>query len=162
VLPGGIIDRMEQRLEDVEARYEELSREMASPDVATDPARLRELGKTFAELEEIVLPYRRYKAVRREAEEARTLAAQESEPGAARARDRVAGPHPHLDRDGRRPAGGGGRRRRDPSGRHRGRRVPFERPRRAVGEHDRLRGPDHAQADGDRRLGPGGTLTAAE
>src|SRR5256714_4196668 len=75
---------MEQRLEDVEARYEELSREMSSPDVASDPSRLRELGKSFAELEEIILPYRKYKAVRQEAEEAKTLAAQESDPEAAR------------------------------------------------------------------------------
>src|SRR5438477_2987170 len=75
---------MEQRLEDVEARYEELSREMSSPDVASDPSRLRELGKSFAELEEIVRPYRKYKTVRQEAEEARTLAAQEPDPEAAR------------------------------------------------------------------------------
>src|SRR2546421_920707 len=75
---------MEQRLEDVEARYEELPREMSSPDVASDPTRLRELGKSFAELDEIVRPYRKYKAVRQEAEEARTLAAQESDPESAR------------------------------------------------------------------------------
>jgi peptide chain release factor 1 len=75
---------MEERLEDVEARYEELSREMSSPDVASDPTRLRDLGKSFSELEEIVRPYRKYKAVRQEAEEARTLAAQEPDPEAAR------------------------------------------------------------------------------
>src|SRR5437588_864094 len=75
---------MEQRLEDIEARYEELSGEMASPGVASDPTRLRELGRSFSELEEIVLPYRKYKAMRREADEARTLAAQEPDPESAR------------------------------------------------------------------------------
>src|SRR5256885_8497887 len=75
---------MEQGPEDVEARYGELSREMSSPDVASDPTRLRELGKSFAELDEIVRPYRKYKAMRQESEEARTLAAQEPDPEAAR------------------------------------------------------------------------------
>jgi peptide chain release factor 1 len=75
---------MDERLEEIEARYDALSQEMASPDVASDPARLRELGKTIAELQEIVLPYRKYKAVRADAEEARALATQESDPESAR------------------------------------------------------------------------------
>ena len=69
-------------------------------------------------------------------------------PRPAGARHRVAGPHPHL----------GGRRPRVPRGRGRGRgrdrperpahrRLPLVRPRRAVGQHDRLRGADHAPAD---------------
>src|SRR5438067_10498300 len=75
---------MDERLEEIEARYEELSREMSSPEVARDPSRMRELGRTFAELEEIVLPYRKYKAARAEADDARALASQESDPEAAR------------------------------------------------------------------------------
>ena len=70
---------MDARLEEIEARYEELARELSSPDVSSDPSRLRELGKTFSELEEIVLPWREYKSLVREAEEARTLAKQETD-----------------------------------------------------------------------------------
>jgi peptide chain release factor 1 len=73
---------MEERLEEIERRYDEIAGEMATPEVSSDPSRLRELGRTFAELEEIVLPYRKYKQTIREAEEARTLAAQESDPEA--------------------------------------------------------------------------------
>ena len=70
---------MEARLEEIEARYEELARELSSPEVSSDPARLRELGKTFSELEEVVLPWREYKTRVREAEEARSLAKQETD-----------------------------------------------------------------------------------
>ena len=68
-------------------------------------------------------------------------------PRAARARDRVAGAHPHLDRDGRGAAGGRGRRHRAQPSRPRDRRLPLLGPGRAVGQHDRLRGADHPQAD---------------
>ena len=74
---------MDERLEEIEARYEDLSREMASPEVAQDPSRMRELGRAFAELEGIVLPYRKYRAALAEAEEARALAGQESDPESA-------------------------------------------------------------------------------
>ena len=71
---------LEDRLAEVEARYERVQAEMASPDVATDPERLRRLGKDFADLQEIVVPYREYREARRQAEEARTLAETEAEP----------------------------------------------------------------------------------
>ncbi|MFN2542961.1 MAG: peptide chain release factor 1 [Actinomycetota bacterium] len=74
---------MRERLEEIEARYEELSGEMASPEVASDPSRLRDLGRVFSELQEIVVPYRRFKALQQEADEARTLASQESDPESA-------------------------------------------------------------------------------
>ena len=68
-------------------------------------------------------------------------------PRAARARDRVAGPHPHVDRHRGGAAGGRGRRGRDRPERPRDRRLPLVRPGRPVGQHDRLRRADHAQAD---------------
>ena len=71
---------LESRLSDVEERYEQLSAEMASPDVATDRDRLRRLGKDLAELGEIVGPYREYKEARRQAEEAGAMAASEQDP----------------------------------------------------------------------------------
>jgi peptide chain release factor 1 len=60
---------MEDRLEEIERRYDEIAGQMAAPEVASDPSRLRELGRTFAELEEIVLPYRKYKQTVQEAED---------------------------------------------------------------------------------------------
>jgi len=89
---------VDERLDEIESRYEALSRELASPEVARNPDRLRRLGKDFAELGEIVLPYREYRDLLRQAEEARTLAKQESDPElaqyfrdeASRAEDRSA------------------------------------------------------------------------
>ncbi|MDP9295835.1 MAG: peptide chain release factor 1 [Actinomycetota bacterium] len=68
---------MLDRLEEVEARYEEVSREMSSPDVASNPERLRTLGKSFSDLEEIVRPLRQYRDALREGNEARELAGNE-------------------------------------------------------------------------------------
>ena len=83
-------------------------------------------------------------------------------PRPARAGHRVAGPHPHLDRDGRRAARGRGRRRPDRPQRPADRRLPLVGPRRAVGQHDRLGGAHHAQADRHRRLDAGREVPAAE
>jgi peptide chain release factor 1 len=71
---------MKERLEDVEARYEELTRELSKPEVASDPARLRELGRAHSELEEIVQAKREWEKALADAEEARTLAHDEKDP----------------------------------------------------------------------------------
>lgn len=55
---------MFEQLEGVEARYRDLGEEMARPEVATDPSRVRELGKEYRDLEEIVATYRAYTQVR--------------------------------------------------------------------------------------------------
>ena len=83
-------------------------------------------------------------------------------PRAARAGDRVAGPHPHVDGDGRGDAGGRGGRGRHRPERPEDRRLPLDRPRRPVGEHDRLRGAHHARADRRRRLDAGREVAAPE
>ena len=70
---------MRERLEAVEARYEELTRELSSPGVASDHARLRDLGKQHRELEAIVGVYRQYKKALGDAEDARTLARDEQD-----------------------------------------------------------------------------------
>ena len=62
------------RLDEIEARYERLSMEMASPEVASNRDRLRQLGKDLADLQEIVAPYREYKGAVGQAEEARAMA----------------------------------------------------------------------------------------
>jgi len=68
------------RLDEIERRFEEVEREMTSPEVTASPERLRELGKVYAELREIVEPYREYRAVLRQLEEARELARRERDP----------------------------------------------------------------------------------
>jgi peptide chain release factor 1 len=69
-----------ERLAEIEARYEQVSREMSSPDIASDPDRLRTLGKSFSDLREIVRPLRAYRDALREADEARELAGGEKDP----------------------------------------------------------------------------------
>src|SRR2546427_9281301 len=74
---------MQQRLDEIEQRYEELTRELSQPEVASHPARLRDLGKRHSELEEIVTTYRRHQEAVRQAEEARLLAKEEKDPDMA-------------------------------------------------------------------------------
>ncbi|MGH2572019.1 MAG: peptide chain release factor 1 [Actinomycetota bacterium] len=71
---------MHERLEELEERYEELTRELGRPEVASDPVRLRELGKKHAELHQIVSAYRAYRDALAHAEEARGLARDEKDP----------------------------------------------------------------------------------
>ena len=71
---------LSERLADIEERYDRLQGEMASPDVAKDPDRLRRLGKDLSELGEIVAPFREYRAALEQAEEATTLAKGETDP----------------------------------------------------------------------------------
>jgi peptide chain release factor 1 len=70
---------MWERLDEIERRYEDLTRELASPEVASDPSRLRQLGRAHAELSDIVRTYRAYREALRQAEEARSLAKEEKD-----------------------------------------------------------------------------------
>jgi peptide chain release factor 1 len=74
---------IEPRLDEIEQSYDRVAAEMAEPDVASDPDRLRDLGRRFAELETVITPYREYKAVRAQAREARELASAEPDPEVA-------------------------------------------------------------------------------
>ena len=71
---------MRERLEEIERSYQELTRELSSPEVASDPSRLRELGKRHRELEEIVSTSREYRKALADAEDARSLARDEGDP----------------------------------------------------------------------------------
>ncbi|HEV8087286.1 MAG TPA: peptide chain release factor 1 [Actinomycetota bacterium] len=71
---------MEDRLADIEARYAQVETEMATPAVASDPDQLRHLGKAYAELGEVVGPYRELKAVREQVAEARELGRDATDP----------------------------------------------------------------------------------
>ena len=68
---------LETRLAEIEARFEDVSAQMSSPEVASDPDRLRALGRDFAELQEIVAPYREFREAARQSEEARAMAKEE-------------------------------------------------------------------------------------
>jgi peptide chain release factor 1 len=70
---------MRERLEAIEARYEELTRELSRPEVAADHARLRDLGKQHRELEEIVTVSRQFRKASDDAEEALALAREEQD-----------------------------------------------------------------------------------
>ncbi len=71
-------------------------------------------------------------------------------PGAAGARDRGQGADPHLHRHRDRAARGGGGRDRHRPQRPQDRRLPLDRPGRAVGQHDRLGRAHHPPAHRDR------------
>jgi peptide chain release factor 1 len=57
---------MIDRLSEIEARYDELTREMATPEAASDPAHLGNLGREIARLEPIVATIRAWNRVREE------------------------------------------------------------------------------------------------
>ncbi|MGH2709905.1 MAG: peptide chain release factor 1, partial [Actinomycetota bacterium] len=73
---------MKERLEQIEARHEELTQELSKPEVASDLSRLRELGREHSELEEIVRAKREWEKAFSDAEEARALAKDETDPEA--------------------------------------------------------------------------------
>jgi peptide chain release factor 1 len=54
------------RLAELEARYEELSAELSSPEVVSDPGRMADLGREMARLEPIVAASRELRALRDE------------------------------------------------------------------------------------------------
>ena len=68
------------RLDDLERRFGELGIEMASPQVAADPSRLRELGKQHADLEPVIRAFREFRAAEQQAEEGLAMAREEQDP----------------------------------------------------------------------------------
>jgi peptide chain release factor 1 len=62
-----------QKLEDMEARFDDLTRQMADPAVISDGETYRKTAKARSELEETVTKYREYKQVKRNYDEARTM-----------------------------------------------------------------------------------------
>jgi peptide chain release factor 1 len=70
---------VEDRLKEIEARFEQVQAEMSTIEAATDHDRMRKLGQQFAELEQIVRPYRELRQATADAAEARELAASETD-----------------------------------------------------------------------------------
>jgi len=71
---------MYDKLDQIEKRYEELTRELSSPEITADSARLQKLAKTHAEHEAMVEKYREWKAVEKGLAEARQLLLDSADP----------------------------------------------------------------------------------
>jgi len=70
---------MFERLNQIEARYEELTQALASPAVIADSAKYQKTAKAHSEVAEIVEKYREYKDLQKGIEESRAMAAEESD-----------------------------------------------------------------------------------
>ncbi|MGH2682163.1 MAG: peptide chain release factor 1 [Actinomycetota bacterium] len=70
-------EKLKERLEELEASYDELTRQLSSPDVAAEPGRLRDLGRRHRELHDIVTSYREWRKAVSDEEDARALARDE-------------------------------------------------------------------------------------
>jgi peptide chain release factor 1 len=64
---------MLERLAEIEKRYQELSSEMARPEVASDIKRLQALAQERASVEDLVTRYRKYKATAKSLKETRAM-----------------------------------------------------------------------------------------
>jgi peptide chain release factor 1 len=70
---------LEEKLEAVEKRFEEVTAELAKPEVVSDPSAMRRLAKLRSELEPLVEAYRQLKTTRSQLEETRSMLREASE-----------------------------------------------------------------------------------
>ncbi len=80
---------MIDRLAELEARYEEIGREMASPERSSDHAAIADLGRELARLEPIVAALREWRGVREELERTRAMADDPDEEMRTMAREEI-------------------------------------------------------------------------
>jgi len=66
---------MWDRLEQIDHHYQELSQQMARPEIATDPKQLQTLAREKASIEGLVTKYRQYKATSKELEKTKAMLA---------------------------------------------------------------------------------------
>jgi peptide chain release factor 1 len=71
---------MFERLDQIEARYEELTRALASPEIINDSAKYQKTAKAHSELTDIVEKYREYKDLTRGIAESKAVLADEKDP----------------------------------------------------------------------------------
>src|SRR5581483_7647036 len=87
-----------QRLDDIEARFEGLTRQMADPSVIADTDTYRKVTKQQSDLTDVVAKYREYKHVRHNYDEAR-LMVEDSDPELrGMAQEEIARLEPELGR----------------------------------------------------------------
>jgi peptide chain release factor 1 len=70
---------MFERLNQIESKYDELTRALASPEVINDSSKYQKTAKAHSELSEIVDKYREYKDLQRGIEESKAMIAEESD-----------------------------------------------------------------------------------
>ena len=70
---------MYERLDQIEAKYEELTQALASPEIMSDSSKYQKTAKSHSEIALIVEKYREYKDVRKGIEESRAMLAEESD-----------------------------------------------------------------------------------
>ncbi|MGB9083226.1 MAG: peptide chain release factor 1 [Terriglobales bacterium] len=70
---------MFERLDQIELRYEELSRALSSPDITNDSAKFQKTAKAHAEIAPIVEKYREYKDLTRGIAESKAMLAEETD-----------------------------------------------------------------------------------
>jgi peptide chain release factor 1 len=71
---------MFERLDQIEARYEELTNALASPDITNDSARFQKTAKAHAEIATVVERYREYKDLTKGIAESKAVLADEKDP----------------------------------------------------------------------------------
>ncbi len=71
---------MFDRLDQIEARYEELTQALASPEIASDSARYQKTAKAHSEVSSIVEKYREFKDLKRGIAESKAVLADEKDP----------------------------------------------------------------------------------
>jgi peptide chain release factor 1 len=68
------------KLDALEEKYDEITRQLSDPAVASDPKRYQKAARAHAELEEIVVAYREYRALQKTLAETRHLLREEGDP----------------------------------------------------------------------------------
>src|SRR6201982_2810460 len=71
---------MFERLDQIEARYEDLTRALASPEIIGDSAKYQKTAKAHSEISDIVEKYREYKDLTRGIAESKAVLADEKDP----------------------------------------------------------------------------------
>ena len=71
---------MLERLEQIEARYEELTNTLASPDIVNDSAKYQKTAKAHSEIAPVVEKYREYKDLTRGIAESKAMLVEEKDP----------------------------------------------------------------------------------
>jgi peptide chain release factor 1 len=70
---------MFERLNQLEAKYDELNRALASPEVMNDSQKYQKTAKAHSEIADVVEKYREFKDLKRGIEESKAMLADESD-----------------------------------------------------------------------------------
>ncbi|HUO60645.1 MAG TPA: peptide chain release factor 1 [Candidatus Acidoferrales bacterium] len=71
---------MFDRLDQIEARYEELTKQLASPEIVSDSAKYQKTAKAHSDLQPVVEKYREYRDLKHGIEDSRAMVESETDP----------------------------------------------------------------------------------